>query len=238
MAGNAVQRAAEGCRKTLLNIAAEQLEVSPGDLQLDRGMIFVQSAPDRKMAIGDAVAANLLRAQGDIVYHQATWDAPTVTPDEETAYGRTTVACSFVCVIVVVEVDTETGQVHLKHVVAADDLGKAINPLTVEGQVQGELAQGLGYGLFENAVAEGGQFAGGNLADYTVPKANSLPEITSIFVESLDPDGPFGAKGCSECALVPTAAVLANAVYDAVGVRITSLPVRPEIILRAMADQA
>ncbi len=238
MAGNAVQRAAEGCKETLLNVAAEQLEVSPGDLQLDRGMIFVQSAPDRKMTIGDAVAANLLRAQGDIVYHQATWDAPTVTPDEETAYGRTTVACSFVCVIVVVEVDTETGQVHLKRVVAADDLGKAINPLTVEGQVQGELAQGLGYGLFENAVVEGGQFAGGNLADYTVPKADSLPEITSIFVESLDPNGPFGAKGCSECALVPTAAVLANAVYDAVGVRITSLPIRPEIILRAMADQA
>ncbi len=238
MAGNAVQRAAEGCKKTLLNIASEELEVSPGDLQLESGMISVRSAPDKKMLIGDAVTANLLRAQGDIVYHQATWDAPTVTPDEENAYGRTTIACSFVCVIIVVEVDTETGQVHLKHVVAADDLGKAINPLTVEGQVQGELAQGLGYGFFENAVTEGGQFAGGNLADYTVPKADSIPEITSIFVESIDPNGPFGAKGCSECALVPTAAVLANAVYDAVGVRITSLPIRPEAILKALAEQS
>ena len=236
MAGNAVQKAAESCAEKLLHIAAEELEVSPGDLSLGEGAIFVTAAPDRRMGVGEAVAANLLRADGDIVYSQATWDAPTVMPDEENHYGRSTVACSFACVIVEVEVDTETGQVLLKRIVAADDLGRAINPLTVEGQVQGELAQGMGYAMFENAVLDGGGFAGGNLADYTVPNAGSLPEMTSIFVESLDPNGPFGAKGCSECALVPCGAALANAVYDAVGVRLTALPIRPETVLKALSE--
>ncbi len=234
MAGNAVQIAADDCREKLFHIAADELEVSPADLSLEGGVIFVKSAPEEKMTVGEAVRANLLREGGDVVFSQATWDAPTVMPDEENCYGRTTVACTFACVAVVVEVDTETGQIHLKHIVAADDLGRAINPLTAEGQVHGELAQGLGYAMFENAVLDTGQFANGNLADYTVPKADSIPRVTSILVESIDPNGPFGAKGCSECALVPCAAVVANAIYDAVGVRFTSLPIRPESILNAL----
>ncbi|MEE8109981.1 MAG: xanthine dehydrogenase family protein molybdopterin-binding subunit [bacterium] len=235
MAGNAVQIAADDCREKLFHIAADELEVSPADLSLEGGVIFVKSAPEEKMTVGEAVRANLLREGGDVVFSQATWDAPTVMPDEENCYGRTTVACTFACVAVVVEVDTETGQIHLKHIVAADDLGRAINPLTAEGQVHGELAQGLGYAMFENAVLDTGQFANGNLADYTVPKADSIPRVTSILVESIDPNGPFGAKGCSECALVPCAAVVANAIYDAVGVRFTSLPIRPESILNALS---
>ena len=235
MAGNAVQIAADHCREKLFHIAADELEVSPADLSLEGGVIFVKSAPEEKMTVGEAVRANLLREGGDVVFSQATWDAPTVMPDEENCYGRTTVACSFACVAVVVEVDTETGQINLKHIVAADDLGRAINPLTAEGQVHGELAQGLGYAMFENAVLDTGQFANGNLADYTVPKADSIPRVTSILVESIDPNGPFGAKGCSECALVPCAAVVANAIYDAVGVRFTSLPIRPESILNALS---
>ncbi|MBI2881712.1 MAG: xanthine dehydrogenase family protein molybdopterin-binding subunit [Candidatus Tectomicrobia bacterium] len=235
MAGNAVQRAAGMCRDRLLRIAADEWEVSPGDLGLERGVIFVKSAPDKKMTLGEAVRANLLRPGGDVVYSQATWDAPTEMPDPETGYGKSTSACSFVCVAAVVEVDTETGQVRLQRMVAADDLGRAINPLTVEGQVHGELAQGLGFALFENAVLDSGQFANGNLADYTVPKAETLPDFTSIFVESIDPNGPFGAKGCSECALVPCGAVIGNAVYDAVGVRLTSLPIRPEAVLKALS---
>ncbi|MFQ5914060.1 MAG: xanthine dehydrogenase family protein molybdopterin-binding subunit [Nitrospinota bacterium] len=235
MAGNAVQRAARNCRDRLLGIAADELEVSPGDLGLEQGTIFVQGAPDKRMTLGEAVVANLLRPGGDVVFSQATWDAPTEMPDPETCYGKSTSACSFVCVAAVVDVDTETGQVHLKHMVAADDLGRAINPLTVEGQVQGELAQGLGLALFENAVLDSGQFVNANLADYTVPKAESLPRFTSIFVESIDPNGPFGAKGCSECALVPCGAVIANAIYNAVGVRLTALPIRPEAVLKALS---
>ncbi|MFQ5914863.1 MAG: xanthine dehydrogenase family protein molybdopterin-binding subunit [Nitrospinota bacterium] len=234
VAGNAVREAAIACRERLLQLAAEQLEVNPGDLSLAGGDIFVKSAPEKRIALDEVVRAHCSHSGGAGVSAQASWDPPTELPDPETFYGRNTTAASFACVAAAVEVDCETGGVRLKDVVVVDDLGRAINPLTVEGQVHGEMAQGFGFALFERPVLDGGRFANGNLADYSLPKAESLPNFTSIFVESIDPNGPFGAKGCSECALNTCGAVLANAVYDAVGVRIRDLPVTPQKILRAL----
>ena len=137
----------------------------------------------------------------------------------------------------VAAVDTETGGVRLEEVIAADDLGRVINPLTVEGQIHGEMAQGFGFAMFEDPVLDNGRFVNGNLADYTVPKAEGLPNFGSILIESIDPHGPFGAKGCSECALNACGAAIANAVYDAVGVRIKDLPVTPRKILAALRER-
>jgi CO/xanthine dehydrogenase Mo-binding subunit len=109
--------------------------------------------------------------------------------------------------------------------------------MAVEGQIHGAVVQGLGWTLFEDLAVEQGRLVNGNLADYTVPTANSIPRIDTILVETNDPNGPFGAKGASECPLSPTAGAIANAIHDAVGVRITSLPITPEKILRALAGK-
>ncbi len=114
--------------------------------------------------------------------------------DSQTCYGRNTAADSFACVAVVIEVDTETGGVRLVEIVVADDLGRAINPLTFEGQIHGKITQGLGLALFKHPALDSGQFVNGYLADYTVPKAEGLPNFTSILVESNDRTAPSARK--------------------------------------------
>jgi CO/xanthine dehydrogenase Mo-binding subunit len=133
-----------------------------------------------------------------------------------------------------VEVDIETGAVRVVDLVAADDVGRPLNPMAVEGQIAGAIAQGMGYAMYEELVRDRGRLLNGNLADYTVPTAASLVTPRTILVDSVEPNGPFGAKGGSEAPISPTAGAIANAVYDAVGVRITSLPITPEKILRGL----
>ena len=132
------------------------------------------------------------------------------------------------------EVDTETGYVNLVNYVAAHDVGRAINPQTTEGQIQGGVAQGLGWALMENMVTEKGKIMNPNFRDYVIPGPLDLPPIKPLLVEPVEPNGPFGAKGIEEPALNPVPAAVANAIYNAVGVRITELPISPEKILRAL----
>ena len=237
IAGNAVQKAAAACLERVIDIAADQLEVDPGDLTLDAGVVSMKGAPERSISLGEVVKANRSLSGETTVSAEASWDSPTELPDPETRYGKVTAASSFVCVVAVAAVDTETGGVRLEEVIAADDLGRVINPLTVEGQIHGEMAQGFGFAMFEDPVLDDGRFVNGNLADYTVPKAEGLPNFGSILIESIDPHGPFGAKGCSECALNACGAAIANAVYDAVGVRIKDLPVTPRKVLAALRER-
>ena len=237
VSGNATRKAAIECRERMIGIAAEQLEADPGDLVLEGGAVYMKSAPEKKIALGEIVKTNSVQQGGGPLRVEASWDPPTELPDQKTYYGRLTAAAAFACVAVVVEVDTETGCIRLKDVVVADDLGRVINPLTAEGQIDGETAQGLGFALYEHAVLDEGQFVNGNLADYTVPKAEGLPNFQTIFIETIDPNGPFGAKGCSECGLNACAAVVANAIYDAVGVRMNKIPIRPQDLLKAMREK-
>ncbi len=232
--GNAVRVASAACREQLLTLAAEHLEVDPTDLVLEAGFVSMKAAPDRRLSVEKVVQ---LRGTGEgKVSAEGTWDPPTVMPDPDTGYGKITAAASFACVVAVVKVDTETGGIELQEVVVADDLGKAINPLTVEGQIHGEMGQGFGFAMFENPILDGGRFVNGSLADYTLPKAEVLPDFKSILIESIDPHGPYGAKGCSECALNACGAVVANAVFNAVGVRIRDLPVTPPKVLAALRE--
>ena len=167
---------------------------------------------------------------------RGSYDPPTTMFDEK-FYGNVAPAYSFVTVAAEVEVDTETGQVEVLRIVAADDVGRALNPLTVEGQLHGQISQALGYALFERMVLEGGQVVNGSFADYTLPKAEGMPKIESILVETIDPNGPFGAKGASECAVSPPAPAVANAIYHATGVRMTTLPITPEKLLAALREK-
>jgi CO/xanthine dehydrogenase Mo-binding subunit len=237
VAGNAVIRAAGSARRQLLAIAGRLLEVSPDDLTIADGTIHVVGAPDRRVSIAQACSAHIFRRDGEDIFARGTYDAPSVVADRTTFLGNVSAAYSFAVQAVEVEVDTETGEVRILRIVAADDVGTPVNPRAVEGQVHGAIAQGVGYALFEGFALENGRLLNGNLADYTVPTAASIPAVETILVDGWEPNGPYGAKGGSEAPISPTAAAIANAIHDAVGVRITSLPITPEKILRGLRER-
>ena len=135
-----------------------------------------------------------------------------------------------------VEVDTETGETKVLRIIVAHDIGRAINPTTVEGQLQGGLIQGLGYALHEDLVIDSntGKVLTDSFATYKIPSTLDIPEMEVILVEQPVASGPFGAKSVGESGMILVAPVIANAIYNAVGVRITELPMTPERVLKAL----
>ena len=168
-----------------------------------------------------------------------TYLAPKTTPfDPETGYGVPNFAYGYVAEAVDVEVDTETGQLHIQRVVCADDVGRAINPANVEGQVEGGVAQAVGWATCESFLVEGGEVLTPHLSTYLIPTVSDVPErVDSIIVEHPDPRGPWGARGCGEMPFLPLAPALVAAVHDATGVWIDQLPLTPERVLSHLVDR-
>jgi CO/xanthine dehydrogenase Mo-binding subunit len=136
-------------------------------------------------------------------------------------------------------VDTETGEIDVLEVIAAHDVGRAINPVTCEGQIEGGIVQALGGVLFEEMLFGGrGRMLNPSFADYKIPVSSDIPEIRSILIEEPHREGPYGAKGVGEITLVPVAPAIANAIYDATGVRIKDLPITKDKILTALKKAA
>jgi CO/xanthine dehydrogenase Mo-binding subunit len=154
--------------------------------------------------------------------------------DKKSRYGNKAAAYTFAAQVAEVEVDLLTGQIRLLDFTCAHDLGRAINPLAAEGQVEGALAQGIGYALGEEILFTEGHIANPSFLEYKLPTTRELVIPKVILVESDEPHGPFGAKGVAEPGLVPTAPAIANAIYHATGIRITSLPITPEKVLSAL----
>lgn len=144
---------------------------------------------------------------------------------------------SFGAVITEVKVDQETGHVKVVNIWGAHDAGKALNPLAVEGQLEGSWHMGLGQAMSEQMKYRDGLLLNANLVDYKIPTAKDTPPIHTDIIETIDPEGPFGAKECGEGAIHPIIPSLANAIYDAVGVRITSLPITSEEVLKAIKEK-
>jgi len=237
IAGNAVRKAAYEAKKALLEAVAERLEASPEDLEIREGAVFVSKHPENRMLFDDAVKYSY-EVKGRPLAGRGYYDDPiSEPPDPTTGYGNPCPTYTFACHAVEVEVDPGTGQVKVLKLAAAHDVGRAINPLAVEGQIEGGAAQGLGYGLMEEIIWDYGRVANGSANDYKIPSALDMPNIVPIIVESDDPYGPFGAKGVGEPGLVPTAPAIANAIYDAVGVRLKSLPITPEKVLAALKSK-
>ena len=136
-----------------------------------------------------------------------------------------------------VKVDEETGKVEIRDYVAAHDVGRAINPMLLEGQVYGGVIMGIGYALTEQVILDKGENMNPNFRDYKILTAKDVPVIEAPVFETADKDGPFGAKGIGEPGCVPTAPAIANAIYDAVGVRIKDLPITPERVLAAIREK-
>ena len=234
ISGNAVYNAAKQAREKLLTVAAEKLEAAVEDLDIRSSRIFVKSAPDRSMTLGEVAEASTYRQGSEAILESAHYDTPTEFIDHMTGTGNISPAYSFAAHAAEVEVDTETGRVRVLRIAAAHDVGRAINPMLLEAQIHGGLSQGLGYGLTENLAIEGGQFLNGNFADYKIFTSKDMPEVIPIIVETDDPEGPYNAKGIGEPVLVPTAPAVANAIFDAVGVRIKDLPVTPARVFGAL----
>ena len=231
-AGNAAILAACAAREKLFALAATTLKTTPDQLEIAEGAIRIREQPEKKATLAQIAALHIWRHDGEGLQVSATWDAKTEMHAD--VHGNVAPAHSFAAQAVEVEVDTETGRVTVVDSFVSDDCGKALNPLAIHGQTNGASVQAMGWALYEEMQLENGRLMNGNFADYTMPTADAVPMLRSGIVESIDPNGPYGAKGASETAILPGAPAIANAVFDAIGVRITDLPITPEKVLAGL----
>lgn len=238
-AGNSVRRAAREAKEKILALASGQLHVRTEELHIEQGRVYSKTHPDRSLTLKDVGAISCWVTGGAIVGHSSFMvEDPAMDRSGFKGFPfGTMTAYIYAGQAVEVEVDTQTGQVKVLHVAAAHDVGKAINPRNVEGQIEGGVVQGLGYALTEETLFDAGRVVNPSLADYRIFAAADVPPITPIIVEAHDDTGPYGAKGVGEPVLCGIAPAIANAIYDAVGVRITDLPFTPEKILTALDNK-
>lgn len=229
ISGNAVLRAAREAKKVLVGEAAELFGVDASEIVVKNHRVYVKGKEDNAKKIQDVIAS--CRSKGKITIGHGWFNPNTTALESETGEGSPYGAYAFATQVVEIEVDTETGQVEVINIFAAHDVGTAINPMQVEGQIEGGSTMGLGYGLYEEVKKEDGKIKTPSFATYTIPTAMDVPNVYPIIVEDPVENGPFGAKGVGEPALIPTAAAIANAVYNALGIRIMELPVTPEKVL-------
>lgn len=229
VSGNAVKLATADAKKEILNLAAEMLETSADILVVKDRTIYVKEKP--ALSLPFAKAANEAHRRGRRFIGFGWYNNTTKDVDPETGLGDAYATYLYATHFAEVEVDTETGEVTVLNFATAHDVGKAINPLNIEGQVEGSVAMGLGYALQEEIMLEHGQILTPSLSEYYIPTALDMPDdITTFIVEEEEPTGPFGAKGLGEAGAIPTAPAIINAIYDAVGVRVTKLPATAEHI--------
>jgi len=236
--GQAVMIAAANCRKKLFDVASKILKVEPDTLQAKNRMIFVKDDPEKSISIKKVVRISLLNFNS-VNAEGGYW--PKVDMNREwvkNPYGQMCEAFSFGTTIVEVKVDPETGQVEVLNAVACQDVGKALNPLVLEGQFEGSIAMGgQGGMLTEYHEWKDGRCLNSTMLDYKVPLACDMPEISNIIVESMDPKGPYGAKEAGMSIAMSAAQAYAAAVSNAVGVPMDSFPLTPDKILAAIREK-
>jgi CO/xanthine dehydrogenase Mo-binding subunit len=221
--GAAVLEAAQDARRQTLEIAAGEMEASIHDLEIEDGRVVVRGVPDR------SVTLQSIGKKGNLYMSKV----PPVLGVSHPAFSLQ--APAFAAQLARIEVDPDTGEVTLHGFVVAQDAGRAINPIGVEGQMQGGAVQSLGIALTEGLMFDdAGRLMNPSLLDYRKLTAADLPSIETIIVEVPSPAGPFGARGVGEPPIIPAPAAIANAVHDATGARITELPMSPERIALAL----
>jgi carbon-monoxide dehydrogenase large subunit len=225
--GTALYRSLEKVKDKARKIAAHQLEIDPSDLEFRSGRFSVKGSPERGMSIADVIGA--------------AWTADNLPEGVEPGLEETTFfdppnfTFPFGCHVCVVEVDRDTGKVSIKRYVAVDDCGRVINPMIVDGQVHGGIAQSIGQALFEETVYdEDGQLLTGNLVEYMIPTAAEIPPIETARTETPTPTNPLGVKGVGEAGTIAATAAVVNAVCDALDVDHLDMPLQPERVWRTL----
>ncbi|MFC1902887.1 xanthine dehydrogenase family protein molybdopterin-binding subunit [Chloroflexota bacterium] len=226
--GTAVMLAAREAKEQLLERAARLLDVSPGELEVKDRRVYVKSTPEKGLPVSEVVRSTMWDVKGDSmnIAGKSSFASKAVSPPTAAYFTE-------------VEVDTETGEVKVLKFISVQDCGTAINPMTVEGQCEGGVQQGIGYALTEDfSINKGtGVLESDNFHTYKMLSSLDMPETEIIIINKPDPKGPFGAKGVGEPGSVGVAPAIANAIYDAVGVRITDLPITPEKVLKALKEK-
>jgi CO/xanthine dehydrogenase Mo-binding subunit len=234
--GNAVIQAAEEARKIMLEVAADELEISPDDLETDgEGNIRVKGSPDRSINIIDlALAAHF--KYGRTIAGRGMYMKPKSDVDPETGKMDPDSTEAHACTVAEVEVDTETGEVTVISLKSAYEIGRQVNPALVEGQIRGGSVMGMAHALYESIhpyYPEVDHMPTG-FSEYVLPGPADLPEVDSVVIEYPSVNGPYGVKGLGEMTANPPIPAIANAITDAIGVRITEIPITPEKILKAL----
>jgi carbon-monoxide dehydrogenase large subunit len=231
--GNAIRKAGQEIRRKILEVAGEILKTDPSRLSLSRGRIFEENGSER-LTLKELFSRKFGGRGGGLVAEGRFSPAGSPLLAAEGKEAMSSIFWMFATHAAEVEVDRETGVVKVLKIVAAHDVGTAINPLGCEQQIEGAAIMGLSNTLLEEFKTERGRILNDNLADYKVATIKDLPEIVPILVETFHPEGPFGAKGIGEPAAACTAPAIANAIFDAVGIWIKDLPITPEKVLEAL----
>lgn len=234
IAGNAVRRAAADAKQQLLEAAADLLKAAPEDIVIENGVVSIKSTGEGSATVEEVIQHNFQYGPGIPIVGRGAYNAPTDRLNRETGEGNTSPAYSFGAQVAEVKVDLETGHVKVIRMASAVDCGIAINPTAVEGQVEGSVSGGIGQALLEGFYQRDGIMMNPSLLEYRLPQVTDMPVMETILVETREEEGPFGAKGVGEFVQIPTTAAIANAIYDAIGVRIYDLPITPDKILNAL----
>jgi CO/xanthine dehydrogenase Mo-binding subunit len=222
--GTAVVNAAREARQQTLVIAAAELEAAVEDLEIAEGEVRVRGVPGKGIPLTQ-IASQTMRFGGK--YAPVFAQGRSAQKDSAPAFNAQ---------LAEVTVDQDTGEVRLHKLVMVQDVGKAINPLAIEGQMMGGATQGIGWALYEQMAYDAqGQLLSGTWLDYSVPRIHhTAPVMETVIVEVPSENGPFGARGVGEAPVTPTAAAIANAIADVTGVRLSDLPMTPPKVLKAL----
>ena len=236
MTGNAIRDAAKNLLPILHEAAAEMFECDVSEISLRDDRVHCSKKKD---SVSFTDFANYLYISNRPMDMLGWWHVPKLTYDPTVGRGQAYFTYSYSTHIAEVLVDTLTGLVSVENIWAAHDIGKAINPAGIEGQVEGGTAQGIGWALTEHFQVDGnGKVVTSNLSTYLLPSCLDVAKVHTIIVEDPDPNGPWGAKGIGEPAIIPTGGAIANAVSDALGVQFLDLPITPEKVLAALEGRA
>jgi len=236
VAGNAALGAAKRIKARILELGAKLLDTPLENLVLRDRCVMHKQDPEKRLEIGKLLRKAHFSHGGQMLMAEYFYDPANENMGKDFK-GNMSMTYTFGTHGVKVHVDEETGKVRVLNYVAAHDVGKAINPMLLEGQVYGGVMMGLGYALTEQVILEKGKNRNPNFRDYKILTAKDVVPIEAPVHETYDKDGPYGAKGIGEPGCVPTAPAVANAVYDAIGVRIKDLPITPEKVLAAIREK-
>ena len=235
MISNAVALACRDARAKFDPFMARYWDVEVDEIEARNGEVRARGHDNLRMSMDDAVG--LCKANGVVPVGAGSFASDHTGLDPVDGSGHPWQAYVFGAQVCEVEVDTATGEVQVLGVWAAHDIGRVVNPQGVEGQIEGGVVQALGQALMEDYIQVDGHTTTPGFAKYILPTSLDVPRVTSVLVEDPDPNNPLGVKGIGEPAMVPTSPAIMNAIYDAVGVRITSLPATPEKVLTALREK-
>jgi CO/xanthine dehydrogenase Mo-binding subunit len=231
--GNAIKIACENFNEEIKKAAQKALGLnSTAGLIVKDGVVYLAMFPDKRISYKELSKIY----KDDIIKAKGTFTAQTVKMDDETGQGAPYWPYTFNACMVLVEVDTNTGRVELLKSIFAQDVGRAVNPRLVEGQMDGGFAMGLGYTLFEDLNLDKGKMRNNRFSKYLIPTSMDMIDIENIIIEDPESTAPYGAKGIGEPTTIPVGPAILNAIYDATGVRVTHLPVTPENLMKAIRE--